>query len=98
MHSTLRRAAPYLPARERDRAINGLGAGMFSARHGTICILQTGASPSPKRTQAANEPIQVAYVLRGCLSETLAGQERPPGRGQKRRGPTGFILRGIVDW
>ena len=40
MHSTLRGKVPYLLARERDPAMESLGAGMFYARHGTICIPQ----------------------------------------------------------
>jgi hypothetical protein len=38
MHSTLRREASYLSARERDPSFEGLGASELYARHDTICI------------------------------------------------------------
>jgi hypothetical protein len=66
MHSTLGGEVPYLLARERDPAMESLGAGMFYARHGTICIPQgsgfyadlqkvraVAGRPCPRRAPAA---------------------------------------------
>jgi hypothetical protein len=72
MHSTLRRAAPDLPAGERDRALEGLGAGMFYAWHGTICILQAETST----LYQAREP---GKWVRGMAPKN---RRVPNGRGQ----------------
>ncbi len=83
MHSTLRRAAPCLPARERDRALDGLGGyALRAARHDMHSPDESFAEP---QTDAGSQRADSS-----CL--------RPPIEVKNDGGPTGFILRGIVDW